>query len=232
MPQAVVPSFPVVDFAAGARLARGRAHEVTGPSRIVFGLLLARRMTGPVLWLQLAWTKDRLNGDGVEPILDPGRLLIGRGRGAIDLLWCAEEALRSGLMPLVVAELPAPPTLTAVRRLHLAAEAGAGARGVAPLALLLTPEPGGTPGIETRWRLAPAPGWAVDGTARWHLCRLRARMAPEAVWTMALDAAGDPVLTPRPENTGHETTGHAPGAMATPPDDGPGRADAFQSARR
>jgi len=186
------PAFPAVAFAPGAGLARGRAHEVTGPARVVFALYLARAMAGPVFWLQLAWAKDRLNGDGVEPIMDPCRLVIGRGRGAIDMLWCAEEALRSGLMPLVVAELPAPPTLTAVRRLHLAAEAS----GAAPLALLLTPEPGGTAGVETRWRLAPAPGWAIDGAPRWQLRRLRARMAPEAVWEMALDGAGDPVLGP------------------------------------
>lgn len=197
MLSSLVPDFSSVDFAAGAALARGRAHEVTGPARIFFSLYLARRMKGPVLWLQLAWAGYRLNGDGVEPIMDPCRLVVGRGRGAIDLLWCAEEALRSGLMPLVVADLPAPPTLTAVRRLHLAAEAGAEARaGAAPLALLLTPEPGGTAGVETRWRLAPAPGWALDGRPRWQLRRLRARMAPEAAWEMFLDRAGDPVLAP------------------------------------
>lgn len=198
MAQTLTSVFPSIEFAPGAALSRGRAHEVTGRSRIVFALYLARQMTGEVLWLQLAWTRDRLNGDGVEPIMDPCRLVIGRGRGAVDLLWCAEEALRSGLMPLVVAELPAPPTLTAVRRLHIAAEAGAEARGdsrLAPLALLLTPEPGGTQGVETRWRLVPAPGWAVDGRPRWTLRRLRARMAPEASWEMMLDRAGDPVLS-------------------------------------
>jgi protein ImuA len=188
---------PPIEVAPGLSLARGRAHEVTGPSRIVFALFVGRRMTGEVLWLQLAWTRDRLFGDGVAPIMDPCRLVIGRGRGAVDLLWCAEEALRSGLMPLVVAELPAPPTLTAVRRLHLAAEAGGEARGTAPpLVLLLTPEPGGTAGVETRWRLAPAPGWAVDERPRWQLRRLRARMAPEAAWEMGLDRAGDPCVVP------------------------------------
>lgn len=196
MLQTAVSAFPPVEFARGLQLPRGRAHEITGRSRIVLALYVARRTLGEVLWLQLAWTKDRLNGDGVAPIMDPCRLVIGRGRGAMDLLWCAEEALRSGLVPLVVAELPAPPSLTAVRRLHLAAEAGAAARGMAPLALLLTPEPGGTAGIETRWRLVPAPGWAVDGRPRWELRRLRARMAPEATWEMAIDRAGDPVVAP------------------------------------
>lgn len=198
MLQTVTPVFPSVEFAPGVGVARGRAHEVTGPSRGIFALFVARRMSGQVLWLQLAWTRDRLMGDGVQPIMDPCRLVIGRGRDANDLLWCAEEALRSGLMPLVVAELPAPPTLTAVRRLHLAAEAGAEAQGTAPLALLLTPEPGGTAGVETRWRLAPAPGWAVDGRARWQLRRLRARMAPEAAWEMMLDRSGNPRLAPWP----------------------------------
>ncbi|MFT3972591.1 MAG: hypothetical protein QM699_03825 [Amaricoccus sp.] len=62
--------------------------------------------------------------------------------------------------------------------------------------LLLTPDPGGTVGVETRWRLAAAPGRAIDGTPRWQLRRLRARMAPEATWAMALDATGDPIVAP------------------------------------
>ena len=97
-------------------------------------------------------------------------------------------------MPLVVAELPAPPALTPVRRLHLAAEVGA-TRAAAPIALLLTPGDGGAPGIETRWHLAPAPGWARDGTPRWRLTRARARMAPERTWEMTLPG-GRVVLAP------------------------------------
>jgi protein ImuA len=166
-------------------LARARAHEVTGPARVVFALATAARLAGPVLWIQPTWMPERLMGDGVSAWIAPGRLVIARGRTLVDLLWTAEEALRSGAVPLVVAELPGLPTLTATRRLHLAAEAGA-SRGSAPVCLLLTPEPGGVPGIETRWRLAPAPGWAAGVGPRWHMTRLRARMAPERTWEMAV----------------------------------------------
>lgn len=164
-------------------LTRARAHEATGPARRLFALLTAARLDGPVLWLRPAWSPEKLMGDGTAGFIDPARLIFAEARAAPDLLWAAEEALRSGAAPLVIAELPAPPLLTPVRRLHLAAETGA-TRAAAPVMLLLTPDPGGAPGIETRWHLAPLPGWAESGTARWRLTRLRARAAPRQTWTM------------------------------------------------
>lgn len=191
-----VPAADMLVLAPGVELARARAHEATGPARVTFALVAAGRLAGPVLWLQPSWACERLMGDGIRGFLDPGRLVFGTARTAAEILWAAEEALRSGLVPLVVAELPEPPALTPVRRLHLAAEAGA-ERGAAPLALLLTPGPGGAPGVETRWHLAPAPGWARDGTPRWRLTRARARMAPEAAWEMRREA-GRIALAPVP----------------------------------
>jgi protein ImuA len=179
-PFAVDPLVVAADIA----LARARVHEITGPARPFFALAVASRTVGPVLWIQTRWTTDRLMGDGVRALIDPGRLVIARTRTLVEILWAAEEALRAGVIPLVVAELPALPGLTATRRLHLAAEAGAG-QGAPPLGLLLTPEPGGVPGIETRWHLGPLPGWAEDGIPRWRLARQRARMAPPRAWTVA-----------------------------------------------
>ncbi len=189
------PVADVLALAPEVELARARAHEVTGPIRVAFALLAAARLEGPVLWLQPTWETDRLMGDGVRGFLDPGRLVFGRTRTAPELFWAAEEALRSGLVPLVVVELPVVPGLTPVRRLHLAAEAGA-ERGTAPLALLLTREPGGAPGVETRWRVAAAPGWAIDDRPRWRLTRLRARTAPEQSWELALEPGGGMRLAP------------------------------------
>ncbi|HMQ92266.1 MAG TPA: hypothetical protein PKA33_05480 [Amaricoccus sp.] len=190
------PAPDALRLAPGLALARARAHEATGPARVLFALLAGGAARGPILWLQPGWYSEKLNGDGVLPYLDPGRLIFGTARTAPELLAAAEEALRSGVVPLVAVDLPAPPDLTAVRRLHLAAEAGAD-RGTAPLALLLTPDPGGAAGVETRWHIAPSPGWARNGVASWILTRSRDRMAPQARWQMTVEA-GEIRLTAAP----------------------------------
>src|SRR6188472_3884466 len=110
------PAPDAVALAPEIALARVRAHEVTGPARIVFALAAAARLSGPVLWIQPNWTPERLMGDGVSGWIEPGRLILARARTLIDILWTAEEALRAGAVPLVVAELPSLPTLTATRR--------------------------------------------------------------------------------------------------------------------
>jgi protein ImuA len=179
------PRAEVLSLAPDFDLARARAHEASGPARHLFALLVGGRMEGPILWLHPTWSRDVIYGDGAREFLDPGRIVFGKARTAREILWAAEEALRTGLMPLVVVELAEPPGLTPVRRLHLSAEEGAG-RGTAPLALILTPGRGGAPGVETRWHLRAAPGVAVDGTPRWRLSRLRARAAPEASWEMTI----------------------------------------------
>lgn len=184
-----VPAPDFVTLAPGVELAVGRTHEFTGSARHAMALMAAARTAGPVLWLRPDWTNERPAGDGLAALLEPGRMIFGAARTVAELLWAAETALRSGLVPLVAVELRTPPGLTPVRRLHLAAEEGA-VRGVAPLMLLLTPGDGGAPGVETRWRADPAPGLARDGRPRWRLARLRARTEPAAVWEMRQVADG------------------------------------------
>lgn len=170
----------------GLRLARGRVHEAHGPARQFFALLLARAMEGEVFWITPAWEPARLYAPGMVNLgLDPGRVTFIAAAHATDLLWTLEEVLRAGAVPLVVGELPAPPGLTPVRRMQLAAEAGA-ARGLAPIGLLLTPE-GGAPATESRWRCAPD---HTPGHSAWTLSRERARSEPPASWRVEPGAEG------------------------------------------
>lgn len=177
-------------------LAKTRAHEVCGAARRTFAMWLAGQMTGPVLWIVPAWQRDQLNPDGMLAFADPARFLFAAPKRAEDVLWCVEESLRAGAVPLVVADLPGPPGLTPVRRMHLAAESGEQTGGIAPLGLLLTPGDGGAPGVESRWHMAPA---HAGRTRRWRLERRRDRTLPPRVWTATQTRARAGLdLTPGP----------------------------------
>lgn len=162
-------------------LARARVHEGCGPARQLLALLVARATKGPVIWIRPEWDPDQLNPDGVHGWIDPGRLITLSARRPEDLLWAAEEALRAGAVELVVAELPSPPALTPVRRLHLAAQTGAAEGNCRPLGLLLSQGAGGAQGVESRWSLSPH---HAAGRSEWELARLRARTAPPKAWRL------------------------------------------------
>jgi len=185
-------------------LERGRLHEGCGPARLRLAVMAMAAATGPVVWIRPGWWPERVNAAGLQPMADPARLLLVRADRDEAALWAAEEALRSGAVPLVVVETATPPGLTPVRRLHLAAEAGTEAAqrdgGTAPLGLLLLPGQGGAPGVETRWHLAPAPsqGLLWSEATEWTLTRLRARLAPPAAWRLTRDFNGHQGLEPLP----------------------------------
>ncbi|MCX7287552.1 MAG: hypothetical protein NTW20_08320 [Rhodobacterales bacterium] len=222
-------------LAGDLTLRRGRLHEVCGPSRLRLAVQVMARLQGPVIWVRPGWGADRLNAAGLQAFANPARLILATAAREEGLLWAMEEALRSGAAPLVVAELLAPPGLTPVRRLHLAAEAGGEvarrADGPAPLGLILTPGQGGAPGVESRWHLAPAPSpallWALGES--WTLTRLRARLAPPARWRLHLAEGGEaleplPVDDPSPDDPGPDDPG--------PDDRGPDDSDPDASGPR
>ena len=180
----------------GLTLSRGRVHEICGPARTVLSALILGLSAGPVIWISPGWLPERLYPPGLADYADPGRIIFARARRPEDLLWSMEEALRSGAAPLVLTDLPSPPGLTPVRRLHLACEAGAEAahhRGrLPPLGLILTPAEGGAQGVESRWQMHVAPSGSslMENRSAWTLRRLRSRMAPPAAWHLQADDAG------------------------------------------
>ena len=178
---------PEAALLPGIALALGRVHEACGRARRSFAAWLAGRCEGPVLWIAPGWAAEDLNPEGLLRFAAPERCLFAAPRRAEDVLWCAEEALRAGCVALVVAELPALPGLTPVRRLQLAAEAGAAEAGPVPAGLLLTPGAGGARGVETRWRMEPD---HAPGRTAWRLERLRARQDPPRAWRVEDGAAG------------------------------------------
>lgn len=169
---------PGIDLHPQIRLQLARVHEACGPARRSFAMWLAGQAQGPVLWISPAWEPGQLNPDGMMAFADPARFIFVRPTRSEDLLWCIEEALRSGAIPLIIGDLPGAPGLTPIRRMHLAAEQG-GAMGRAPLGLLLTPGDGGAQGVETRWHMAAD---HREEARRWTLTRRRARALPPVSW--------------------------------------------------
>lgn len=190
-------------LAGDLTLQRGRVHELCGPSRLMLAARIMGKCHGPVVWIRPGWVAERLNAAGLAPLADPSRLILIHAQRDEMLLWAAEESLRSGAAPLVIAELLSPPALTPIRRLHLAAETGAEAARrdtvTPPLGLILLPGQGGAQGVESRWHMAPAPSrtllWAEEDS--FTLTRLRARLLPPASWMLHTHPKGE-TLDPRP----------------------------------
>jgi protein ImuA len=172
---------PVLPVLSQFRFTRARTHEVCGPARRFLAVLMAGADGGRFLWIRPRWLPDRLYPDGMVRWCEPGRMVEVAPVRTEDLLWCTEEALRSGTVGLVVVELPQPPALTPVRRLNLAAEEGASRGSVVPMAVLLTAGNGGAAGVESRWHMGFAHG--PDRTA-WRVTRMRDRTLPPARWLM------------------------------------------------
>lgn len=171
----------------------GRTHEFCGPARRLLAVwMMARLPAGaPVIWIAPRWGMDRLCPLGLRDWASPEGLIHVAPAHEAECLGCAEDALRSGAVALVVVDVPTPPALTPLRRLHLAAEAGLARRRAQDRkavlhALVLTPGTGGTPGVESRWHLAECaeadPSAHAPIQPAWRLHRLRARMAPPAAW--------------------------------------------------
>lgn len=157
-----------------------------------FAASLAARLagnTGTVLWCRRGVPP---HAPGLVPFgIDPDRLVLVQAHDDQDILWAMEEGLRDGGPAVVLGEV-ASLSLTAARRLQLAAETGQGT------GLLLRARPTSTasPGTAmTRWRIGsdplPAPGTI---RSRWRLellhCRHRS-VSEQDQWHMEwIDEAG------------------------------------------
>ena len=146
-------------------LAGGRVHEAQGRGRRAFALFQAARHPGQVIWILPDHAPQMLLPAGLPEGL-PARLILLRPKGETDLLWSLEETLRAAPVTLVIAEPEKPLSLTAGRRLQLAAEAG-GTTG-----LVLVRDGQGSHAAETRWQCEPWAGMAADSTLHeWFLIK-------------------------------------------------------------
>lgn len=140
-----------------------RYHEVTGAGSYSFAAICCGIASGRVLWFVEGWVSEVVNPIGLHSYCDPHRVLIGKCSSAVDVLAASEEALRSSSVSLVIAELTKPLTLTAGRRLQLAAEAGSST------GLMIVRDGMGSNATQTRWHISPT--YSPDDSTRmqWEL---------------------------------------------------------------
>ncbi len=194
-----------VDAALGGGLACGALHEVAGSGADIhhgaaaaqFAAGILARLHGPVLWVL---ERHDLFAPGLAAAgLHPDRVVYAQA-GKRDALLVMEEGLRHRGLAGVATEFSGRISLSASRRLQLAAEA----TGVTAL-LLRRPGNGeaelvGAMAAVTRWRIGALPSAppipeAPDvpglGRARWKLDLLRCRGGRPGSWMVeACDASG------------------------------------------
>ncbi|MGJ7038765.1 protein ImuA [Shinella sp. BE166] len=190
------------DRLPGGGLALASLHEVCGggndavegAAAMLFAAGIAARTKGQVLWVL---TRPDLFAPALAQAgLAPGRVIYVEAGDEKSLLLCFEEGLRHGGLGAVVAEV-ARLSLTASRRLQLAAEAG-GTLGIALRRFKHRSEEGafGQPSAAvTRWRVAVRPSVALPvpgiGRAQWLLQLVRCRAGEAADFDVeAPDAEG------------------------------------------
>jgi protein ImuA len=126
-----------------------RVHEVCGPGAVSFAAIACAQSQGHLLWLREDWQAEMLDPTGLSQFCDPAHILMASTKNQTDTLAVAEEALKDGVVSLVVIEITRPLDLREGRRLQLAAKAG-GSTG-----LCLISEGAGSPACETRWHCTP-----------------------------------------------------------------------------
>ncbi|WP_291366638.1 ImuA family protein [Acetobacter sp. UBA5411] len=193
--------FTALDEWLGGGLSRGRVHEFLGtgcdrallarPTRFVAHVLA--RTPGQVVWL--AAHHLNLHAAGLQGAgLAPGRLICVQSETR-DLLPLCEDILRERGIAALVCDLCVPLSLTASRRLQLAAESS-GTTG-----FLLRPTTNGAvpppSACETRWRIGAARPVSLNnviGPEHWRIELLRSRDGRPFTWTYGLPGhATDPL---------------------------------------
>ena len=104
------------------------------------------RTSGPIIWTGLARSVCSLAPTALQSFLDPARIILAMCVSRTEILWAAEQALRSPASACVVAELGDGPDLRESRRLQIAAEEGGS------IGLVLIGGRASSSAAETRWR--------------------------------------------------------------------------------
>ena len=167
----------VLDLGPGLSLARGRVHEVLGNAADMFAVLAASRMSGSIFWIGAQREIETLDPAALQDFLDPARITLIAGVSRAEILWAAEQALRTPAA--IIAEIGQGPDLRESRRLQIAAEES-GAVGI-----MLINGRAQTSAAETRWECRQA------GENQWAWICTKDKRGGGGAWRVSWEGEGD-----------------------------------------
>ncbi len=171
-------------------LAMGRLHEVMGNAAEMFAVFVAARVDGPVVWIGTRQHIESLAPTGLQSWIDPARIILVEGGTRKEVLWAAEQALRTCPEGMIVIELRDGPGLRESLRLQTAA-GESGRPGI-----ILIDGTARTSAAQTRWLCNAS---RTDNRA-WTLACIKNRRGEtgtwHAVWTGGSNAQDSLLVVP------------------------------------
>ena len=160
-----------IELFPGVSLARSRIHEVTGRAADGFVLSVLAGGKGAIIWTGRENRIASLCPLAMNRFFDPARLVTTGCISRKEILWSAEQALRSPGADMVVAEMTQGPNLRESRRLQLAAEAGR------TLGLILIERGAQSSAAQTRWHCEPG-----EQAGLWHWQLMKNKAGQRGCW--------------------------------------------------
>ena len=146
-----------LEFLPGLFLKRGNIHQIAGPSRFIFALIIARNIKNHVTWIRRKKCAVSLYPDGLTSWVDINKFILVDTVTNQEATWIMEEFLKSGLSELLVCELHETIQYSSLRRIILSF------RNVEeekdsnlPTILLVSSFQNKITGVESRWYMKPS----------------------------------------------------------------------------
>lgn len=169
----------------GLTLKRGRVHEITGRAADSFALIVASKLSGPIVWIGQARDVGSLMPMALGEFIDPSRMLLTEGINRKEVLWAAEQVLRCKAAGLVVIQLRIGPDLYESRRLQIAAEQGGG------LGVILIDRLAQSSAADTRWNCRPLAANDAHLSERWIWSLTKNKSGPTGQWQVTRKGGQD-----------------------------------------
>ena len=146
-----------LEFLPGLVLRRGSVHQIAGPSRFIFALIISRNIKNHITWIRRKESAVSLYPDGLTSWVDISKLILVDTMTDQESIWVMQEFLKSDISELIVCELHKPIQYSNLRRIVLSFKSVREEDTILPTVLLASSFESKITGVESRWDMKPNP---------------------------------------------------------------------------